>query len=433
MTRGRRVRLGAMVALLALASGGAMLVASEWLLRWTGAGFEPMRSRPHADETLERSEFSVRVVTNALGFRETRAPRAPADGTTRVVAIGDSFTQGYGVEVEERFTNRLERLLEARGGRPVEVINLGVPGASPPDYLHHLRTTGLAYEPDVVLIGFMANDVNDVRALLEQGTRGVMGALREVRARLTDARPAWKRLPQALLPTLYDLAGTAVAGARTDVANAAPPGVAPPAPRRETIPDALWMPALLDLAERYERRDAVAARVARLDEDRRAALREVVTGRWHFEDEVDQAPFWLLLSLVEPDVYRDSVLLPARYDAAWERTARDLGATIDAARGAGAAPVLLFIPAAHQVMPETRAFLERSGFSWDDRLLTDTTLGDRVAALGERHGVPVIDLAPALRAARRGGEPLYYVEDGHWTPAGHALAARTIAGALELP
>lgn len=48
--------------------------------------------------------------------------------------------------------------------------------------------------------------------------------------------------------------------------------------------------------------------------------------------------------------------------------------------------------------------------------------------LATEEGVPLVDLLLSLReAARRGPAPLYFPQDGHWTPAGHAVAAQQIA------
>ena len=51
----------------------------------------------------------------------------------------------------------------------------------------------------------------------------------------------------------------------------------------------------------------------------------------------------------------------------------------------------------------------------------------RIEARAE--GVPFVDLLPILRARRDDG--LYFPKDGHWNPAGHALVADVVAGALE--
>ena len=119
-------------ALLGLASVTVSVTALDVLVGATDLGFHPMRSRPNQDAVLERSEFRTRVVTNELGFREPRLPGPKPPGVQRIVALGDSFTQGYGVEEDEAYPRQLERRLEG-----VEVINLGVPGACP--LAHPLR------------------------------------------------------------------------------------------------------------------------------------------------------------------------------------------------------------------------------------------------------------------------------------------------------
>jgi hypothetical protein len=99
--------------------------------------------------------------TNSKGFRNTRefAYRKP-EGTLRLLALGDSHTQGY--EVRQAFTYAAvaERLLNARGVR-AEAINAGVSGYSTAEALAFLENEGARYQPDVVVLGFYANDFED--------------------------------------------------------------------------------------------------------------------------------------------------------------------------------------------------------------------------------------------------------------------------------
>ena len=90
--------------------------------------------------------------------------------------------------------------------------------------------------------------------------------------------------------------------------------------------------------------------------------------------------------------------------------------------------MLVFAPAAQQVTAAARPYLESLGFEWDDRTLTDTTFADRLRALARAEDVPFVDLLPILRARRDDG--LYFPKDGHWNPAGHAVVADVVAGAL---
>ena len=73
----------------------------------------------------ERGYFVV--TTNSLGMRSSRnySPQAPA-GVTRLLLFGDSYTAGEGVNNDERFSDRLESLVEG-----LEVLNFGLNGSGP--------------------------------------------------------------------------------------------------------------------------------------------------------------------------------------------------------------------------------------------------------------------------------------------------------------
>jgi lysophospholipase L1-like esterase len=77
----------------------------------------------------------------------------------RVVVLGDSFTFGAMVEVEQRFTDLL-----ALGDAHPEVINLGTSAYGTDQELRLLEVEGLHYAPDVVLAEvFLGNDLDDIR------------------------------------------------------------------------------------------------------------------------------------------------------------------------------------------------------------------------------------------------------------------------------
>ena len=88
-----------------------------------------------------REEFTVETRFNALGFRGPEFAVPKPEGTFRILALGDSFTEGLQVEEEDLFTTRIERAL--RGTTPrVEVLNLGVSGMGTDDELELLRLFG---------------------------------------------------------------------------------------------------------------------------------------------------------------------------------------------------------------------------------------------------------------------------------------------------
>jgi lysophospholipase L1-like esterase len=419
--------------LLAAGTLVAVLAALDRIVAWTDLGYRAARASPNDDRELRRDEFDVRVVTNALGFREPRLPATKPAGTYRIVALGDSFTQGYGVDEADAYPRRLEALLGARGShRRVEVVNLGVPGTSPRDYLAHLGDPGLAYHPDLVLVGVMANDVQDVWIQRRFGVRFAAEVLRDVQRQLADRRPLWRRAPSILLPALYPFVWTQASQVLTALRAHVGPGPAvagePPATTRTPLLAAdRWRDVVQAMGTRFGRGAETAAALAATTPARAAAIAPVATGAVSLDSEAGGEGYLALLALVEPRLFADAVLLPPTYDDAWRETAGYLRAIVRAARGAGSRVAIVYIPAIHQVTAAAEPAMEARGFDWDPRTLADTTFPDRLRRFGETEGVPVVDLLPVFRAAA--GEPLYFPRDGHWTPAGHALAAATLAAA----
>jgi lysophospholipase L1-like esterase len=156
---------------LLLVSLGLALAVAEIVLRPSSAG-RPVRVEAsdlsRSDRLLGWSplpgartrmrspgEFDVEVRINAQGFRADREySPVPPPGVSRIVAVGDSFTFGNGVEVHESFPSLLERRLPA-----TEVINLGVPGYGVDQQLLMLESRGLRFRPDVVLLGLHTPDI----------------------------------------------------------------------------------------------------------------------------------------------------------------------------------------------------------------------------------------------------------------------------------
>ena len=81
---------------------------------------------------------------------------APADAATRILALGDSLTAGYGLPAEESFPVRLQAWLRDHGV-DAEVMNAGVSGDTSAGGLARLDWS-LAEPADAVLVELGAND-----------------------------------------------------------------------------------------------------------------------------------------------------------------------------------------------------------------------------------------------------------------------------------
>jgi hypothetical protein len=114
--------------------------------------------RPGARLVWGTREFVERDAINADGFRDEPTPAR--DGETLVLAVGDSFTFGHGVQMRESYPKVLQRMLRARG-RSVRVINAGVPGYGMDQTFKLVSHHGAALRPDLVLVGVQCSDVFD--------------------------------------------------------------------------------------------------------------------------------------------------------------------------------------------------------------------------------------------------------------------------------
>jgi lysophospholipase L1-like esterase len=103
-------------------------------------------------------------VFNAEGLRDRDYPQEKPQDTYRILLLGDSITYGVSVPWEYTYAKRLERLLNTRHqSLHFEVINAGVPGWNIVFEKEFLKTRGLAYKPDMVMIGFCLNDAEPIQ------------------------------------------------------------------------------------------------------------------------------------------------------------------------------------------------------------------------------------------------------------------------------
>jgi lysophospholipase L1-like esterase len=105
----------------------------------------------------------VPVTINGLGFRDHREySLAKAPGTFRILVFGDSVTFGHGTLSATTYPYLLEQRLKAwKPDVNWQVWNLGVPGYNTAQELAYLQEVGPRYQPDLVIVGFFANDLVD--------------------------------------------------------------------------------------------------------------------------------------------------------------------------------------------------------------------------------------------------------------------------------
>jgi lysophospholipase L1-like esterase len=100
--------------------------------------------------------YHIRI--NRHGHRGPEFTEKKPPDVFRILALGDSFTFGWGVEDHQTFSRVLEKRLQEAGHR-VEVWNAAVPAWHSIQSLHYLRKEGVPFQPDLVVMSFFVDDV----------------------------------------------------------------------------------------------------------------------------------------------------------------------------------------------------------------------------------------------------------------------------------
>lgn len=153
------------------------VVVAEGALRFLGLA-DP-RPSGYAPVNTKRRGMAP---TNSRGYRDLERTLEKKPGVRRVLSLGDSFAWGAGIEFDDTYAQRLERRLPRRRGEPWEVVQLALPGMNTVDQASQLHEEGLAYAPDVVVLGYVLNDSEDSEAAEARRARDWAEEKREKRA-----------------------------------------------------------------------------------------------------------------------------------------------------------------------------------------------------------------------------------------------------------
>ena len=113
----------------------------------------PNRELRLADGTL--------IKTNRYGMRDSEPSEQRTQSRCRIAALGDSYTFGLNVQVEQAYPKVLERRLResaAAAECQFEVLNFGTSGYCSWDEALMLRHRVVDFDPHVVTLGYVLND-----------------------------------------------------------------------------------------------------------------------------------------------------------------------------------------------------------------------------------------------------------------------------------
>ena len=351
---------------------------------------------PGSREAFETPEFSYTVSINQLGLRDREIDPA-RHPECRIAAIGDSFTYGFGVNLEDTWVKTLERRLRA-SGLDVEIINCGSPGAGPADYARFAKKIVPILKPDLVLVGLLQDDIGvGDPPLLEREWNDAL---------------AWLR---ASFPNIMHLMGQKQPWETT---TGQPEEIAPSQIKSSQLNRELDANAM-----RVNLEQASPEARARFDLLEPVVKERALSGNLN--------PLMIVSALNGPDYYvwRLALETNAMQDFI-DRTAANLTYIRTVAEYCGGHAAVLGIPLGPYVNRHAHEAVQRLGFEVTAEMLT-TDAPDRGTEQASRQaGLPCRTATAAFR--ERADQPgLFFELDGHLTPAGHALYAETVAPFVE--
>ena len=353
----------------------------------TYATLEAFIAAQSAHITPHRAWFNY--WSNAFGFHDEEFVEPKPPGRYRILAVGDSFTFGLVPYPEGVMTRTEAGLRAACGGRDIDLLNMGVMGAGAREYRTVVELSVARFTPDLVLVNlFVGNDVPDLH--------------RQVH----DRSPVERALRRSYVWTF----GRNVVRLRGGPRNGRPPlrpGQAGPpgaVPRGGAVVDA-------------------AAGLALDDPELVGPMLADGDYRWVLAFD--------LARLYRPADERD-------LHEAWQPVLRDLDGLRAAAGKVGASIVLAVMPSVLQVDAALRSETVARISTWYRfRGLSEAQIDPQLpnvvlAEYARSRGLPYVDLTPAFAAAYalETRDPLYKIQDNHWTPRGNHVAATALADSL---
>jgi hypothetical protein len=102
---------------------------------------------------------SGNISINSDGFRGPEYSIAKPVNTFRIIMLGDSEPFSFMLPENDTLPVQLENLLNQKSGSlRYEILNFGVEGYSTFQELEMLKTKGLKYTPDLIILNYILND-----------------------------------------------------------------------------------------------------------------------------------------------------------------------------------------------------------------------------------------------------------------------------------
>ncbi len=344
-------------------------------LGWTG--------QPHFVGLISGAEFSQRVRFNGLGMHDEEHPFPKPTGTRRLLMLGDSFVHAVQVAQAETVSQQLEQRLN----QPYEVISGGVINWGTNQQLLFYREIGQRFAPDTVLLMlYLGNDLQDNLP----GNRMTVGGINWYAPHFVLCEGQRHPTPLTYAPAL--------SGAIDGCSMWA----------RPLINGAGWLYQRSYLYQQLE------------------PLILTTTPRQTF-GQAYPSPFSALYLPPADD--------EATLTRAWEITQALIRQLHSEVTADGAQFAVVLISPDIIVRLAALSEMEQAIFLQENPTFATAQIdapNQRLTTFLQQQNIPHFDLTPPMAAQWAAvGQPLYFVQDGHWTATGHRLAADLLAAWLD--
>lgn len=316
--------------------------------------------------TQEDREFTVPIQINSHALRDVEHEWDKPAGSKRVLIVGDSFIEAMHVPLAATIGRQLEPLLNDGRTQRVEVIEAGVSGYGTAAQTIFFEKQLRRYQADIVVLAlYPGNDVKNNSPTLEdylQPQYAADGTLQRIVNK--------QKIPRAGRSKAFQFV-------------------------RQTI---------------LRRQPALASRLTAWGVFGANAIRQA--------PQRDGIP-------LDYGVYAKE--MDAEWRDAWTKTEQLLERLRKDVEETGARLLVMIVSSRDQVYPASWEQVVRNNVAMQQKQWDLDAPQRRVESWCREQGVPYVALTPAFKqAAASGGELLHYPQDGHWTAAGHKLAATVI-------
>lgn len=111
--------------------------------------FTKRDSGNYSFQNCSKGEFDYNICTNSLGYRDKEWYWEEMKNKKRILALGDSFTEGIGVHQDSTWVKELERFISDTS---FYFMNAGIGGSDPFYDVYRFENNLIKFKPDIIIL-----------------------------------------------------------------------------------------------------------------------------------------------------------------------------------------------------------------------------------------------------------------------------------------